>query len=146
MLKKFKQFITEEKIATKRVFCDLDGVLVDFKRGFKRLKSNPDHLTPNEYDKKHGKNSIWKLIDDRKNMEEANKLNFMALLKDYRKMSEDIMSAKKNNTMLTWVKDDKIESLQDLEKDFHEIMTYHVKLIEFFSSNVELEKAFYCGI
>ena len=65
MLKKFKQFITEDKIATKRVFCDLDGVLVDFKRGFKRLKSNPDHLTPIEYDKKHGKNSIWKLIDDR---------------------------------------------------------------------------------
>jgi hypothetical protein len=24
-------------------------------------------------------------------------------------------------------------------------MDYHIKLIEFFSSSVELEKAFYCG-
>lgn len=90
-------------------------------------------------------NHIWSRIDERKQMDEVNKSNFMALLKDYDKIADDINSAKKNNTVLTWVKDDKIESLQDLEKDFHEIMTYHVKLIEFFSSNVELEKAFYCG-
>lgn len=90
-------------------------------------------------------NHIWKQIDDRKNMEEANKLNFMALLKDYRKMSEDIMSAKKNNTMLTWVKDDRVENLVDLEMEFHEIMEYHIKLIEFFHASVMIEKAFYCG-
>ena len=33
-------------------------------------------------------------------MDEVNKSNFMALLKDYRKMSEDISQAKKNNTIL----------------------------------------------
>jgi 5'(3')-deoxyribonucleotidase len=43
----------------------MDGVLVDFDRGFKRLKLNPDHLKPDEYEKKHGKHSIWNLIDKR---------------------------------------------------------------------------------
>ena len=90
-------------------------------------------------------NYIWARIDERKQMDEVNKSNFMALLKDYDKMADDINTAKKNNTILTWVKDDKVENLQDLEKDFYEIMEYHVKLIEFFSSSVELEKTFYCG-
>ena len=78
-------------------------------------------------------------------MDEVNKSNFMALLKDYRKMSEDISQAKKNNTILTWVKDDKIENLQNFENEFKEIIDYHVNLIEFFDSIVKLEKAFYCG-
>jgi hypothetical protein len=84
-------------------------------------------------------------IDERKQMDEVNKSNFTALLKDYRKMAEDIAQAKKNNTILKWVKDDKVENLQDLENDFNEVMEYHIKLIEFFSAGVELEKAFYCG-
>jgi len=90
-------------------------------------------------------NYIWNQIDERKSMDELNKSNFMSLIKDYRKMAEDIMQAKKNNTILTWVKDDKVENLQDLEDEINEIMEYHMKLIEFFSSSVELEKAFYCG-
>ena len=90
-------------------------------------------------------NFIWGQIDERKQMDEINKSNFMALLKDYRKMSEDVIQARKNNTILTWVKDDKVENLQGLENDFKEIMEYHIKLIDFFSSSVELEKAFYCG-
>jgi hypothetical protein len=90
-------------------------------------------------------NYIWGQIDARKTMDEVNKSNFVALLKDYRKMADDILQAKKNNTILTWVKDDKVENLQDLENEFKEIMDYHMKLIEFFSSSVELEKAFYCG-
>lgn len=90
-------------------------------------------------------NYVWSKIDKRKQMDEVNKSNFTTLLKDYRKMSDDVIQAKKNNTILTWVKDDKIESLQDLEKEFIEIMDYHIKLIEFFSATVELEKAFYCG-
>jgi hypothetical protein len=85
------------------------------------------------------------MIDERKMMDEINKLNFIALLKDYRKLSEDIINAKKNNTILTWVKDDKVENLAEIEHEFHEIMEYHIKLIEFFSSSVMIEKAFYCG-
>jgi hypothetical protein len=90
-------------------------------------------------------NYIWSKIDKRKNMDEVNKSNFTILLKDYNKMCEDIIQAKKNNTILIWVKDDKIESLHELEKEFEDIMDYHIKLIEFFSATVELEKAFYCG-
>jgi hypothetical protein len=60
-------------------------------------------------------------------------------------MSEDISQAKKNNTILTWVKDDKIENLQNFENEFKEIIDYHLNLIEFFNSIVHLEKAFYCG-
>lgn len=90
-------------------------------------------------------NYIWNIIDERKQMDEINKSNFMALLKDYDKLADDINTAKKNNTILTWVKDDKIENLIELEKEFYEIMEYHLKLIEFFSSIIELEKTFYYG-
>ena len=90
-------------------------------------------------------NNIWIQIDERKQMDEINKSNFNSLLKDYKKMSDEVVQAKHNNTILTWVKDDKIENLQDLENTFNEIMDYHTKLIEFFSSSVELEKVFYCG-
>jgi hypothetical protein len=90
-------------------------------------------------------NYIWNMIDERKQMDEINKLNFIALLKDYRKLSEDIINAKKNNTTLTWVKNDMVENLAEIEHDLDEIMEYHIKLIEFFSSSVMIEKAFYCG-
>jgi len=90
-------------------------------------------------------NYLWAKIDERKTMDEVNKSNFMALIKDYRKISEDIMSAKNNNTILNWVKDDKVDNLHELEDEFSEIMNYHIKLIEFFLASVNLEKAFYCG-
>jgi hypothetical protein len=60
-------------------------------------------------------------------------------------MSKDIVYARENNTILTWVKDDKVENLADIEHEFNEIMEYHLKLMEYFSSSVEIEKAFYCG-
>ena len=63
MLKKFSQFLTEKRGGSKRIFCDLDGVLVDFDRGFKNLDANTEKLSPNDYEEKHGKNSIWKIID-----------------------------------------------------------------------------------
>ena len=90
-------------------------------------------------------NFLLSQIDERKKMNEVNKNNFLSLLKDYRKLSEDILSAKNNNTMLTWVKDDKVNNLNSFEKDFNDVMSYHSKLINFFASSVELERAFYCG-
>jgi len=90
-------------------------------------------------------NYIWNQLDNKKIIEDLNKSNFQALLKDYRKMADDINQAKKNNTMLTWVKDDRVESLHEIEKEMEEIMDYHSKLIQFFHSSVELEKIFYCG-
>lgn len=63
MLKKFTQFVTEGKSEKYRVFCDLDGVLVDFDRGFQGIEENTEKLSPKEYEKKHGKNSIWPMLD-----------------------------------------------------------------------------------
>jgi hypothetical protein len=90
-------------------------------------------------------NYVYNNIDKSKNLEELNKSNFASFLKDYRKLADDINQAKKNSTALTWVKDDQIESLHEIEKDMNEIMNYHLNLINFFFASVELEKIFYCG-
>lgn len=64
MLKNFEAFILNEgKQQDYRIFCDLDGVLVDFDRGFLELPENTEKLTPKEYERKNGKNSIWPMID-----------------------------------------------------------------------------------
>jgi phosphoglycolate phosphatase-like HAD superfamily hydrolase len=65
MLKKFTDFLTEtdQEVIDYQIFCDLDGVLVDFNRGFENLDENKERLSPEEYEKKNGKNSIWPLID-----------------------------------------------------------------------------------
>ena len=89
-------------------------------------------------------NMIWYEIDNLKHMNEINKINFMALLKDYQKMVSDINYAKENNTILYWVKDDKIESLQHIEKDMNEILIYHTTLIEYLNKIIKTEESFYC--
>lgn len=63
-LKNFTQFVSENTGSGFKLFCDLDGVLVDFNRGFMELSSNTEKLTPKQYEKIHGKDSIWKLIDE----------------------------------------------------------------------------------
>ena len=64
MIKNFDAFILNEgKQQDYRIFCDLDGVLVDFDRGFLELPENTEKLTPKEYERKNGKNSIWPMID-----------------------------------------------------------------------------------
>jgi hypothetical protein len=82
---------------------------------------------------------------NKKSLDELNKSNFSAFLKDYRKIADDINQARKNSTELTWVKDDNIANLTEIEKDMKDFMEYHLNLIEFFHSSVELEKKFYCG-
>jgi len=72
----YLQFIKESIEPTKRLYCDLDGVLVDFEQGFKKLKENTENLSPTEYQEKYGKNSIWKLINDKGSSFWAN-LNWM---------------------------------------------------------------------
>ena len=90
-------------------------------------------------------NYVWFQIDNFKQMDEINRGNFMALLKDYQKMGDDINYAKQNNTILYWVKDDKVESLQQVEKDMNEILNYHINIIEYFNKFSEMERNFYCG-
>ena len=90
-------------------------------------------------------NFIWNRIEKHKKMSEVNKTNFNALVKDYRKSAEEILIAKQNNTILNWVKNDKIETLEEIKNDLNEIMSYHIRLIECFSVTVEHEKNFFCG-
>jgi hypothetical protein len=52
-----------ESASSVKIFCDLDGVLVDFDRGFSELPENEEELSPSDYEEAHGKNSIWPLID-----------------------------------------------------------------------------------
>jgi hypothetical protein len=89
-------------------------------------------------------NYIWDKIDARKKMDEVTTTNFDFLLKDYRKLSEDILLLKRSNNRLGWVKDERIQDLQELEIEITEILNYHIKLIEFFYSSTEIERAFYC--
>ena len=42
------------------LYCDMDGVLVDFEKRFKDVSG----LSPNEYRDKHGLNKFWKLVDN----------------------------------------------------------------------------------
>lgn len=64
MLKSFEQFvINEQHDHSYQIFCDLDGVLVDFNRGFQELADNPEKLTPKEYEAIHGENTIWEKIE-----------------------------------------------------------------------------------
>lgn len=90
-------------------------------------------------------NYIWSIIDTQTQIDEINKHNFTTLMKDYNKMVDDINASKKNNTVLTWVKNDTVENLHDLEKDIYEILEYHFKLIKSLSEIIELEKLFYYG-
>ena len=90
-------------------------------------------------------NYIWNILDGKKSMEQLNFADFKELMKDYRKKVNEINQAKKNNTILQWVKDDIIINLSETEKEMNDIMEYHYKLIQFYQSMVELEKIFYCG-
>ena len=90
-------------------------------------------------------NYIWSCIDSSKHIDEINKNNFTTLMTDYKKIVDDINFTKKNNTILTWVKNDTVESIHDLEKDISEILEYHVKLIKSLSKIIEFEKLFYHG-
>lgn len=58
----FNAFLESEESSGVKIFCDLDGVLVDFDRGFSELPE-ANGMSPSEYEEANGKNSIWKLID-----------------------------------------------------------------------------------
>ena len=91
-------------------------------------------------------NSIWCQININKQMDDLTKSNFMTLLKDYEKMAKDIRYSRENNTILTWVKNDMIESLEMIESDMTEIMKYHLNILDYIYKMTELEKVFYCSV
>jgi hypothetical protein len=90
-------------------------------------------------------NLIWSCIDSHKQIDNINKYNFTTLMQEYNKIVDDINFTKKNNTILTWVKNDTVESIHELERDISEILEYHVKLIKSLSKIIEYEKLFYHG-
>lgn len=89
-------------------------------------------------------NYIWHKIDDRKTLTELNNSNFATLLKDFRKVVDDMYIAKLNNTSLSWVKDDTIISLEETYKEIDDILNYHLRLIKSFQDSVMNEYSFFC--
>jgi hypothetical protein len=89
-------------------------------------------------------NYIWHKIDDRKKFTELNNSNFTTLLKDFRKAVDDIYITKLNNTSLSWVKDDTIVSLEEINKELDDILNYHLRLINSFLASVINEYNFFC--
>ena len=63
----YKQIKEEEAIQTEpvqqyKIYCDMDGVLTDFDKRFK--DSNPEKLSPSQYQTKYGTEKMWDLIDN----------------------------------------------------------------------------------
>lgn len=44
------------------IYCDMDGVIVDFHGGFEKLPG-AEGLSVDDYESKYGENSIWKVIN-----------------------------------------------------------------------------------
>lgn len=60
----FKFFLKKKiKKSINVIYVDMDGVIADFNKGFKSITGS-EGLSAIEYEKKHGKNSIWKVIDN----------------------------------------------------------------------------------
>jgi hypothetical protein len=57
---------------------------------------------------------------------------------------DDMYIAKLNNTSLSWVKDDKIVSLEETYKEIDDIINYHLRLINSFLASVINEYNFFC--
>lgn len=55
---------TEETPLKVQIYCDMDGVLVDLDKGFKKVSGG---LSPEEYEKKNGKGSFWKIVNKHPN-------------------------------------------------------------------------------
>ena len=90
-------------------------------------------------------NIIWLKMTESKQIECLDKNTFSLLLKDYQKIADDINNKSKNKKIIRWIKDDKLELLQDLDKDMTELMTYHLNLLSYFKKYIELEKTFFSG-
>ena len=89
-------------------------------------------------------NNILIQIDNFKQMDELNKSNFMSLMKDYERMAENIKYDEDNNTILRWVKKDMIKSLDKIENELNDTISYHLKIMISFNSYTIIETDFYC--
>lgn len=58
----FEEFKLLEEAKDHTIFCDMDGILTNFNKSFSEIPENDENLTPRQFEKKYGKNSIWPLI------------------------------------------------------------------------------------
>jgi hypothetical protein len=65
------------------------------------------------------------------------------IIKEYNELAINITNSRYNNTILKWVKDDKINNLVDIENLIYDILKYHIKLIDFLLEYINIEKQFY---
>lgn len=56
----FIKEIEENSPLSIQFYCDMDGVLVDLDKGFKKESGG---LTPKEYEAKNGKNTFWRVVN-----------------------------------------------------------------------------------
>ena len=90
-------------------------------------------------------NHILTCINECKQIEGITKSTFSSIIKDYKRMADKINNEIKNNTILKWVKNDRIDSLHELDTNMYEVMNYHIKIISNLYNMIELEKQFYCS-
>jgi hypothetical protein len=64
LLKSLLKEVEEESSVKYQFYCDMDGVLVDMDKGFKKISGG---LLPKEYESKNGKNSFWKIVNQHPN-------------------------------------------------------------------------------
>jgi hypothetical protein len=89
--------------------------------------------------------NIYNIIDSTKKFDDISKPNFLLLLKDYRKIVDEYYLTKKNSSTLAWIKDEKLNNFNDIEKDMSETMMYHITLMTVMNSMIKVEQQFYCG-
>jgi hypothetical protein len=65
-------------------------------------------------------------------------------MKDYKKVVDN-ESSKKQSSSLAWIKDEKLNNFNDIEKDMSETMMYHITLMTVMNSMIKVEQQFYCG-
>lgn len=68
-----------------KIYCDMDGVLVDFNSQFRSLSEG---INPNDYEKTHGRKMFWNLI----NNEGVEFWSSMSWMKDGKELWEFIKS------------------------------------------------------
>ena len=60
LLKNVLKEVEETSPLKVQFYCDMDGVLVDLDKGFKKMSGG---LSPKEYEQKNGKNSFWSVVN-----------------------------------------------------------------------------------
>ena len=62
MMENKKKVINEINEQTPQIYCDMDGVLVDFDKQFEKASGG---ISPREYEDKNGKEAFWNVINEK---------------------------------------------------------------------------------